>query len=409
MRQRKLRFGALLALALMAGCLNDNGLEPSPGIPDQTNGRITVINDETRLAERCIDANEIIAVDPTSLGKTGSAQAFSLRMLAEITPPVVNGSAVQATSVVLIGKYAYVSYNMAGSNYLGAIDVIQVKDGTKPLIKSEATFTDTDISSIAVDASNVYTATATGNPAFESPSVVEALGVNNGGKLDLSGNRRRVLTSYAATSIAVSNGKIYAVTGNTGGLYTLSPDTLGVMLFSPLSDARWVDTDDSRVVVVQGMPGRITVFDKASGYLLNTYLFSGASITESKSTVRLIGGKALIAAGDGGVMLMNLSDGSIVGSLPHVIVSGLDPSRSVTNAVDGAGQNLFISNGEAGVYAAQASVPLEGQAGTNPITLTMLGQLRFQNLQSVNHVAFDGEILVIAAGLGGVKILSVTY
>jgi hypothetical protein len=409
MRQTNILFGVLLGLALVAGCFKDNGLDPSPGIPDQTNGRITVINDETRLAARLIDANEIIAVDPAPLGKAGSPQAFSLRLLAEITPPVVNGNAVQATSVVLNGKYAYVSYNMAGSAYIGAIDVIQVKDGTKPMIKSEATFTDTDISSICVDIGHVYTATATGNPAFDSPSIVEALGVNGGGKLDLSGNKRRVLTSYVATSVCVSNGTIYATTGNTGGLYALAPDTLGITSFSSLSDARWVDTDDSRVVVLQGTPGRIAVFDKATGSWLNTFSFSGATIAESKSTVRVIGGKALIAAGDGGVKLMSLTDGSIVGSLPRLIVSGLDPSRSVTNAVDGALQYIFISNGEAGVYVAQASTALEGLTGTSPINLTTLGQLRFQNLQSVNHVAFDGEILIIAAGLGGVKIVSVTY
>lgn len=115
----------------------------------------------------------------------------------------------------------------------------------------------------------------------------------------------------------------------------------------------------------------------------------------------------MIAAGDGGVQLMNLADGRIVGSLPRLIVAGLDPARSVTNAVDGANRSLFISNGEAGVYVAQSSATLEEQTGSANITLTMLGQLRFANLQSVNHVAFDGEFLVVAVGLGGVKVVRV--
>ncbi len=31
------------------------------------------------------------------------------------------------------------------------------------------------------------------------------------------------------------------------------------------------------------------------------------------------------------------------------------------------------------------------------------------NLQSVNHVAFDGNTLVVAAGKGGVKVVSVKW
>jgi hypothetical protein len=92
-----------------------------------------------------------------------------------------------------------------------------------------------------------------------------------------------------------------------------------------------------------------------------------------------------------------------------LVVPGLDPGRSVTNAVDGARRHLFISNGEAGVYVAESSATLEDLTGSSPITLTMLGKLQFDRLQSVNHVAFDGEFLVVAAGLGGVKIVAVSY
>jgi hypothetical protein len=397
-----------LALVLVAGCTKDGPLTPPPGIPDQTNGRITIINDDARLAERMVVTNLDVPIDPGPLGKAGSVQAFSLKQIAEIPSPVVNGQTLQATSVVLDNKIAYVSYNMAGSDYVGAIDVIQLRSFGNPALRSEATFTDTDVSSVCFSGSFVYLATATANPLFDSPSVVEAIGIK-GNKLDLTTNFRRILSSYVATSVAVNNGKVYVTTGNTGGLYTLSSDTLGIGSFVSLNDARWVDADGTNLVVVQGTTGRIAVFDQSSGTLRNTFPFDGANIAESKSSVRLIGGKALIAAGDGGVQLMNLANGKVVGSLPRLIVPGLDPGKSVTNAVDGAAQHIFISNGEAGVYVAQSSVALEGQTGSANINLTMLGQLRFANLQSVNHVAFDGENLVIAAGLGGVKIVTVSY
>jgi hypothetical protein len=397
-----------LVLVFVAGCANDNLVDTPQDIPDQTNGRITVINNELTLAGRMTLTGLNVPIDPAQIGKVGSVQAFSLTEIADIMSPVLNGRILQATSVVLDNKVAYVSYNMAGSDCIGAIDVIQLGSYSNPKLKSEATFTDTDVSSVCFSGSFVYLATATSNTAFASPSVVEAIGIT-GQKLDLSQNFRRVLTSSVATSVAVSNGKAYVTTGNTGGMYTLSTDTLGIRSFVPLSDARWVDCDGTNLVVAEGTPGRIAVFDQGSGALKGTFSFSGAGIAESKSTVRLIGGKALIAAGDGGVQLMNLADGKIVGSLPRLIVAGLDPGKSVTNAVDGTGQSVFISNGEAGVYVAQSSTPLEYQTGSANITLTMLGQLRFASLQSVNHVAFDGEFLVVAAGIGGVKIVRVRY
>ena len=83
--------------------------------------------------------------------------------------------------------------------------------------------------------------------------------------------------------------------------------------------------------------------------------------------------------------------------------------RSVTNAVDASGQYVYISNGEAGVYVAQASQALENLSGDTPISLTVLGKLRFSSQQSVNHVAFNGSTLVVASGLGGVKIVTVRY
>jgi len=37
----------------------------------------------------------------------------------------------------------------------------------------------------------------------------------------------------------------------------------------------------------------------------------------------------------------------------------------------------------------------------------MLGQLRFDDLESANHVEFENGFLFVAAGLGGVKVVEV--
>jgi len=400
-----------LTFFLLIGC--DRSVDSStPSVPDQTDGRITVVNDEAKLASRMTLKAEEIGIDSTvvapSMRKGTQTAAFRLNYIAEIQPPTVNGQKLQATSVVLNANFAYVSYNMVGSSAIGAIDVIQVKGVKNPVIRSEATFTDTDVNAAAFDNGNVYLAEATSNPSYDSPAVVEVIRTN-GGKLNLADNFRRMLSSYAATSVAASNGKVYVTTGNTGGLYTLTQnDTLALEGFVSLDDARWVDFDASTLVVAQGTPGRLALFNKSTGAALSTWNPGGATIAESKSTVRVIGSKALFAAGDGGVKLVNLATGKVVGSIPRVTVNGLDPSVTVTNAVDGAGYFVYSSNGEAGIYVALATRALEDLSGDSNVLLLTLGKLQFPSLQSVNHIAFDGKTIAIAAGLGGVKLVDMT-
>ncbi len=401
---------SVLMIFLLLSCSKDSNPVSAP-VPDETDGRMTVVNDEVKLNARVTEKNDDVAVDSLpGLGKVTGALAFSMKLVAEIAPPVVSGQKILATSVSLDGQYAYISYNLRGETFGGGVDIVQVK-GSKTTIKSEVLFNDTKVSSAFIDrnANKLYLAEASGNPTFDFPATVEMLRISNN-KLSLAGSIRRVLTSYVATSIISSGGSVYATTGNTGGLYTLTPDSLKVVRMAPLPDVRWVDYDasSSTLATVQG-GGKLFVITPSTGLQGASYSFTGTGIPESKSTVRIIGGKALIAAGDGGVKLINISNGNLVGSIPRTVVSGLDPSLSVTNAADASGRHLYMANGEAGVYVAEASQQLSNNSGNTAITFKVLGKLRFANQQSVNHVAFDGSTLVIASGLGGVKVVTVNF
>jgi hypothetical protein len=143
--------------------------------------------------------------------------------------------------------------------------------------------------------------------------------------------------------------------------------------------------------------------------LLNTFAFPGADMPESTSTADIAGGKAFIAAGPQGVQIMCLDDGQIVGSVPRPdpAALGLDPSVVVTNAVAVDDDLIFISNGEAGVYVAAGAQNFSETGCAEPQEITVLGRLRFDDLQSANHVAFRNKYLFVAAGLGGVKVVRV--
>ena len=57
------------------------------------------------------------------------------------------------------------------------------------------------------------------------------------------------------------------------------------------------------------------------------------------------------------------------------------------------------------MYVAQGSRNFEDTGSEEPLEITLFGKLRFNGLQSVNHVAFKNDYLIIASGLGGLNII----
>jgi hypothetical protein len=389
----------------------------------ETDGRITITNDEELLSARFSYLEQDIPIDPANVGLFGGAaasaalvpSAVDLTLVAELDPPTVDGQIVQATSISARWRFSFlVSYNMRGDQFLGSVDYVINLFG-RPRVTSSVAFSDSDVSAVALDGTSIYAAQATNASGFATSAALERLRLTLFG-IQLENNARFDLTSFAATSALAVGSVIYVTTGDGGDVYALDAADLSTLGQFALDDARWVayDADNGRIVVAQGTPGRISVFEEGvfpggSMNLLNTFAFPGASVAESKSTVEIAGGKAFIAAGPDGVQVMCLDDGQIVGSVPRPdpAALGLDPSVVVTNAVTVDGDLMFISNGEAGVYAAAGDQAFGSTPCNQSQTITVMGQLRFNNLQSVNHVDYKSGFLLIAAGLGGLKIVRV--
>lgn len=433
-------FGALA----VAGCYD----QPT-GPATETDGRLIVSGDEDALAARMHYVDEDVPVDPPSpeafaaeylrgLGLEGGARSgdgialaggspvtsgpmrvpsdISLTLIAEVDAPDLDGVTLQATSISRRSRNALlVSYNVRGDTFLGGVDYIINWFGRFPRILSTAGFADSDASSVALSGSDIYVAQATDASGFSTSAALERLSLGFWGiSLD---NERVDLSSFAATSVTAIGSEVWVTTGDDGDVYALDADDLGTEVGRyALDDARWVeyDADGGRVVVAQGTPGRLAVFREGSFpggslELLNTFPFPGADVPESKSAFDIAGDKAFIAAGPEGVQIVCLDNGQIVGNVPRPdpAALGLDPSVVVTNAVTVDDDLMFISNGEAGVYVAAGTDDWEDTACDAPQTITVFGRLQFDALESVNHVDYRSGFLFVAAGLGGVKVVSV--
>lgn len=406
----------LLALVVFfsPGC----GEKPTDTVPlpgNESSGRIEITNDEGMLTGRIRHINEVVAIDPVSNlpgpqqvdGRTAFSD-FTLELISEISPPSIDGQLLQATAVAFQGELAFVSYGAGGSRHLGAIDVIEIRSGAGAVVRSSARFHDTEINAISVDDSFVYAAVTTEEERFEFPAGLERIG-HFAGKLTLQGNWRFPLNSDAGTSAYAAGGKIYATSGDDGGLHVFDSGSLKKSRSLPLHDARWVDGNNGRVLVVQGTPGRLSVIDVESLSPIAIFSFEGADIPGTKSTVESVGSTAFVAAGVAGVQILNIDSGAWLGAIPRPDPKqlGLDTSVVTTNAVTVDDNLVFIANGEAGVYVVEGEVDFGFTDGVEPPRLSRPGRLRLDQLQSVGHVAYEDKRLLIASGSGGVKILRV--
>ncbi|MGE0158949.1 MAG: hypothetical protein AB7T31_06010 [Gemmatimonadales bacterium] len=414
----------LLGTALLSSGCFDQAVAPS----FETDGRIEITNDEGSLAGRTDYMTTPVPIDaPTGVpamvsGPAGAPPALApkdidLTLIAEFESPIVSGHRVQATSIWQTSdQKIIVSYNMQGPLALGGLDYFTKLLNKNPVLRSSVVFTDADVNSVFLNGRFAYAATSSSDPSFAFPAVLERIRVKSDRFQVDPDNRRIALSSFAATASESTDHEVYAVSGDGGHVFAFDEDDMTLRGQYALDDARWVawDKDDDRVVVLQGTPGRLSIFREnsfpgGSMELLNTVSVPGVDVPESKATVEIVGDKAFVAAGPSGVQIVCLDNGQVVGSIPRPDPAslGLSSSVVVTNAVTVQKDLIFISNGEAGVYAAAASVDLEKSSCTQSFTVSVLGRLRFADLQSVNHVSYRDDHLFIAAGLGGVKVVEV--
>jgi hypothetical protein len=403
MKTSRALLAALGLPLLLAGCFDADDAAPGGKIDGMT------VNNEDG-SDRLSSKNEALPLDsvPGASKRSASAKTLTLTLKAEIKSPVIGGDTLQATSVFLHGGFAYVSYNFQGGRFAGGVDVIQIKNESNAELRSQVLFDSNDVHALvyAQQTGALYLAEGDVN----NGAMIEKLEVN-GGKIVLQPRRRAQLGSFVATAVTAAGNKVWVTTGNTGRVYAFDADLNKTDSSAVLDDARWVDYDGARLVVGQGSPCRLQVYSTPTllGATGVNYPVGGCGIPESKTTARSFAlGKVLVAAGDSGVRIVSALNGARLGGAPRVKVAGLDSLRTVTNAADGSGTLIYASNGEAGVHALEASTSLS-DAPAGSMTVTTLGKLRFANFQSANHVAFDGNTLVVAAGKGGVKIVAVDY
>ena len=339
---------------------------------------------------------------------TTSQPSFSLKLVAEISSPVINSVTLQAVSVAIKGDIAFIAYNTRGAQYTGALDIVDISTPTQPKLLSRTTFTNKDINSVSYSENTIILAEAFESGIEGKNSQIEWVPLKKNIP-DFTKSASALLPSYAGTSVYAHSSKQFVTSGSMGGLYMF--DSSSLQLDQELiSDARWVTGSGNDVLVLSGGNNPALYYYQISRNTLSPiahFSIAGASELEAKSVVELVSNYAVVGGNKQGVLIYNLDTAQLVARISIPVLNNANIQIS-SNSVSVDKDLIIISNGEAGVYIAQNPQNLSAVHKDSDMKPVILGQLDFGTSISVNHVEYKNDVLIVAAGLGGVKIVSVT-
>lgn len=368
---------SMILLALNTSCERDE-------IQMANERNITINNDEVALNARMTILNEPVSIIGTNGGRLANSATLTLK--GSLAPPVVDGNVLQATSIARRTSFFAVGYNFRGEVYSGGIDLIN----DELTLKSQILFGDADVNDLTFNGNNLYF--VGGTSSLSEPAFIERIGINPSvGVFTLQNQTRTSVGSYVANSVLNYKSNIYVTSGNDdrngGGLYKMTRQ-LEQEQYIRIKDARWATGWENTVFCASGNPDKIRVYDITDLNKTSEFQHNGRNEEEGKMTIDVDRNLVFIAGGEEGILVYDL-DGNFIAK--HTFGNG-----SITNAVSANRGKVFISNGEGGVYIATYDPFLE-----------VVGKLDLDTEESVNHIVFHEDILYVASGIGGVKMIQV--
>jgi hypothetical protein len=413
--------------SLMNGAIvvNDNpnvGYEQPGDFPDG-NGRSAV--NAARTASR--QANG----DP-------SANDYYFKLVGQTSSLIMaDGTILQATEVRVDDGYAFVSYNFRGPINKGGIVVFKytvsgskmedVKVNLTPV--SSIVMPRAQINAIDYDGSKLYLAGASNEPAFgyvtgEAPAFFMVMELDGQKQFKLADPVIKKLGSYQASSIRKKGDRIYIVTGdgadNTdGGLYIYDASSYSQVNFIDMKLARAVDVDNNGIYVMQANPARVTSFNSSGGGQSEIYNRPGEGMQrEAKSEILAWNNYLFVTTNETGLRMLN-KDGTLNESLDAPCKVTGDTTNDVTNGVSVSTDikmNASVSPNRAMYVPMTPSGVLllaNGEQGLYWYDITNFGSIVASENNSIlsdyegsaNSIASRGNVVFLAHGLGGLKVL----
>ena len=395
---------------IVASCSDNNDDNQQVDQKKTIEEGVSINNNSADLSSRVTAVNDLVIINnlPGSATKEGTDgieidltknYAFTLR--AEVEAPKVKGEFVQSTHVKIVDDMAFVSYNTKGDKYSGGVELFDISDPTTPVLKAQALFPNVDVSSVEYYDGVIYLAGAldpeSAGYVMDSPAILVTLELSNSQQI-MSVSDLIDLPSYVATDVEVDEDYVYVTSGSAGSLSILKRSDLSVAKDVVMEDVRSLSINTENIYALSAHE-HIRSFTKSDFTELEKIEVQGPISEESKTEIDATDEYILAALNESGLDIRNL-DGSLKERFnrPETAEGGLDEDY-VTNSVCLNEELLLIGNGAAGIYVG-AMIP------ENNDDVTLLGSMEFGS--SVNFVESQGNYIFVAAGTGGLKILTIS-
>ena len=364
---------------------------------------------------------------------------YRFKLVAQMSTLKIDGIEVQATHVKITNDgYAFVSYNEKGDPHRGGVVVYKftVQDGSLDDVKvnvkavSSMEMSKAEVSAIDYYNGKLYLTGATSDPKFGYKDkdrfnyaffMVMDLNADKTFKnIDPKAIVR--LTSFQGTSIRALSNHIYITTGDgtngtDGGLYIYNAtDYTLVKSIMNKDHARSVDVDASNIYLMQAEPARITKYGLDGDNETVIYETSDESMQQyAKSEILAWNQYLFVAENESGLRMLLKENGEINASLDR---PDENPETDVTNSViinsdikknfngnDVQSNLLLLANGEKGLYWYDVMKDADGKDWIVPcVDNSILG-----GTGSANFIASKGNIVFVADGVGGLKVLYIGF
>jgi len=357
-------------------------------------GRIVVEND-TRILHDRIDYfdRDVVVERPTQQSSNPALRKFGpirLKLRAEISPPSIEGQTLHASHVTFDAQNAYVSYSTVQSEYRGAVDIVDITDVLRPVIRSQALFMDTDITIAMAFHGRLFLGEATNSDndsAFDTPACLEVLELQDG---RLTTQSQRVdLPSFNANDLECFDDAVFITSGSSHGALTVLRDRDFSLIRRILVDgAKALGHNDSHIFVMEGTGSYLYSIDRASLATASAISLGCDNLFQEKAEMHVDGDRVYLSANRCGVLVVNMETETVETAVPA-------PSGGQTNGVSVSDSLIFMANGSHGLQIVR--ITADG--------FVAVGQTSFEG--STNFVAANGRVLFVANGVGGLKILEI--
>lgn len=352
-----------------------------------------------------------------------SLETFSpeigLDLIKEIFPPTINGVLVRVTHVAIHGNYAYVGYNREGDVRAGAIDILDITNIDDVKLIKHIGLPNIDISTVYADGSNsVHFSGAADVGPIKGIATPAVAGFFNNTNNTPTLSALQSFSGTTATDFVFDEDYKYVVSGSLGELVKISKSNNEIVARVSAPGLLAVRANKEYIVALSADNG-LMFYNKDL-----TPIKSFATVrnnVEHKRHIQIDNNYAYVAEGTAGLGIYDINSGELknritiptnVKDFPFV-----GEHEVTTIAMSFDNNRAFVANGAGGISIYKH--------GNDKSDLTYLGSADlnfFQNRDnndrpegtvdvneiSSNYILAQGNIVFVAGGRGGLKILKLT-